>query len=352
MDRKTTTVEDVATLAGVSRGTVDRVLHNRPGVSAKNLIRVRKAIEELGYETNVYASSLASKKERVIALLMPDYNKGEYWEKMYQGFSEACKKNVNLKIRGVHYNYDSNDPESFQRACDAILEDEPNGVVLSPFFLDDMLLFTKSLSVKKIPYVYIDSKLDEPNYMAYFGVPMYRSGYLCAMLLTVGQKDEDVKEIVIVRIFKDSERRADPTLQRRMGFYEYMNEHYPKCNITNLFIDPRDKNSIMDTLTDYFKEHTGVKHIVMFNSRLYLIDDYLKSHPDPERRVIGFDSLESNIKMLDQKRVTILIAQHIESQSQKAVNALIQHILYGKTPEKKDNHMHMDILTCLNIEDY
>ena len=149
MDRKTTTVEDVATLAGVSRGTVDRVLHNRPGVSAKNLIRVRKAIEELGYEPNVYASSLASKKERVIALLMPDYNKGEYWEKMYQGFSEACKKNVNLKIRGVHYNYDSNDPESFQRACDAILEDEPSGVVLSPFFLDDMLLFTKSLNTLK-----------------------------------------------------------------------------------------------------------------------------------------------------------------------------------------------------------
>ena len=39
------TINDVARVAGVSKGTVDRVLHNRGEVSAKSKDKVLKVIE-------------------------------------------------------------------------------------------------------------------------------------------------------------------------------------------------------------------------------------------------------------------------------------------------------------------
>ena len=43
------TINDVAKAAGVSKGTVDRVLHNRGEVSRKSKEKVLKVIEELGF---------------------------------------------------------------------------------------------------------------------------------------------------------------------------------------------------------------------------------------------------------------------------------------------------------------
>ena len=54
------TINDVAKAAGVSKGTVDRVLHNRGEVSRKSKEKVLKVIEELGFKPNLYASLLAS----------------------------------------------------------------------------------------------------------------------------------------------------------------------------------------------------------------------------------------------------------------------------------------------------
>ena len=55
-------IKDIARLANVSTGTVDRVLHNRGEVSAKSREKVEKVLKEINYQPNIYASALASKK--------------------------------------------------------------------------------------------------------------------------------------------------------------------------------------------------------------------------------------------------------------------------------------------------
>ena len=57
------TIFDVAKLSGVSRRTVDRVIHEKGRVSQETIEKVRKAIKELGYTPNPAASSLANRKE-------------------------------------------------------------------------------------------------------------------------------------------------------------------------------------------------------------------------------------------------------------------------------------------------
>ena len=61
------TIFDVAALAGVSRGTVDRVVYKRGRVSQKTIDKVQKAISQLGYTANPNASSLALKREYTFA---------------------------------------------------------------------------------------------------------------------------------------------------------------------------------------------------------------------------------------------------------------------------------------------
>ena len=58
-------IKDIAERAGVSVGTVDRVLHNRPNVSPKAREKVEAALKEVDYHPNMYASALAYNKSYI-----------------------------------------------------------------------------------------------------------------------------------------------------------------------------------------------------------------------------------------------------------------------------------------------
>ena len=56
-------IQDIARLADVSVGTVDRVIHSRSGVSEASKKRVEEILRQLDYQPNMYASALASNKK-------------------------------------------------------------------------------------------------------------------------------------------------------------------------------------------------------------------------------------------------------------------------------------------------
>ncbi|MFI6034190.1 LacI family DNA-binding transcriptional regulator [Streptomyces sp. NPDC051315] len=71
----TPTLEEVAALAGVGRGTVSRVINNEAGVKESTRHAVQRAIAELGYVPNLAARSLAGRRADAVALAMtePDW---------------------------------------------------------------------------------------------------------------------------------------------------------------------------------------------------------------------------------------------------------------------------------------
>ncbi|MFC8721681.1 LacI family DNA-binding transcriptional regulator [Kitasatospora sp. NPDC057198] len=66
------TLEEVAALAGVGRGTVSRVINGSPRVSAKAREAVQNAIAELGYVPNRAARTLVTSRTDSIALVVPE----------------------------------------------------------------------------------------------------------------------------------------------------------------------------------------------------------------------------------------------------------------------------------------
>jgi DNA-binding LacI/PurR family transcriptional regulator len=68
----TVTIEDVARLAGVSRATASRVANESPHVSPSARIRVKHAIDQLGYVPNRAARSLMTRRSDSIGVVIPE----------------------------------------------------------------------------------------------------------------------------------------------------------------------------------------------------------------------------------------------------------------------------------------
>ncbi|HZP53569.1 LacI family DNA-binding transcriptional regulator [Actinocrinis sp.] len=66
------TIEDVAAEAGVSRGTVSRVLNGGVNVSPAALAAVNKAIKQTGYVVNHHARSLVTQRSRSVAFILSE----------------------------------------------------------------------------------------------------------------------------------------------------------------------------------------------------------------------------------------------------------------------------------------
>jgi len=73
-------IKDIAEKAGVSTGTVDRVLHKRGKVAPDVERRVLQALKEMNYEPNLIARALGSNKSYRIAALLPDPAYDSYWQ--------------------------------------------------------------------------------------------------------------------------------------------------------------------------------------------------------------------------------------------------------------------------------
>ncbi len=343
------TIFDVAREAGVSRGTVDRVVYGRGRVSPKTKEKVRKAIKILGYKANPNASLLAKKREYHFACLIPEYRKGDYWEEIYNGFIEGSASVKYGYITLDIHHYDQTDVESFISASKEILQSNPSGVIMNAVFKEAVMEFASELGQKGIPYAFVDNKIDELEYMLYYGVDPYKSGSLGAFLLTTRC---NVREIALIRLVRDARQKADPNAPRRHGFLDYIEENLPECKVHIIFINPDSPEENIRILSDFFSEHPNVKHLAMTNSRVWLIDEYLEKNPDKERIVVGFDDLKRNLESLKKGNIEYLITRHISSQSYKVMTQFAECVINGTVPARRNNYVHMDILHKMNLDDY
>lgn len=344
------TINDVARAAGVSKGTVDRVLHDRGEVSRKSREKVLRVIEELGFRPNLHASLLASQKERVICCIIPECRPGEFWYMTLKGIQEATEIVSRYGVRIVCEKFDQYDVDSFRNACKSALSMNVSGVLLAPMFREETLKLTASLSESGIPYIYLDSRIEGTEYLAYFGMPMYESGYLCADILAGGRYVPE--KVHVVRISRDKSGLSDPTAARRSGFMDYMRRHLPDTRVENVFIDPMDEEAISGKLDATVGKEKGRLFIVMFNSRIHLVADYLVSRGLTDCRIVGFDALERNLVALKEGTVHALIAQHTDRQALAAVNAMADHLVMGTPVTRRDNYTQMDILNRYNCDYY
>jgi DNA-binding LacI/PurR family transcriptional regulator len=97
------TIKDIAAMARVSTGTVSKALNNAPGVGAETRRRIRKLVEDLGFEPNASAQSLAARRTDNIGVVIPHtggYSMASvYWPTLLTSITEqAAARNLNVLL--------------------------------------------------------------------------------------------------------------------------------------------------------------------------------------------------------------------------------------------------------------
>lgn len=337
-------------MADVSVGTVDRVIHGRSGVSEASRQRVEEILKQLDYQPNMYASALASNKKYAFACLLPLHQRGEYWTQVEAGINEAVENYSDFNVTVQLSYYDPYDYRSFAEASRNILALEPDGVMFAPTAPHRTKPFTDQLTELNIPYIYIDSNIKEEPALSFFGQNSHQSGYFAARMLTL-LAGEDSKEIVIFRKINEGIVGSNQQERREIGFREYMQEHHPDYRIWGLDLHAKRDSEDTQMLDDFFREHPTVKNGITFNSKVYVIGEYLQKKQTKDFNLMGYDLLQRNVDCLMQGSVSFLIAQQPTLQGFDGIKALCEYLILKKDITR-ENFMPIDLLTKENIEFY
>ena len=98
-------IKDIAEKAGVSVGTVDRVIHGRTNVSKASLAKVQKVLDEINYVPNHYASALACNKTYNFAAILPMHEVDSYWSRVEKGLVDGLRRFSDFKITFKIFRY-------------------------------------------------------------------------------------------------------------------------------------------------------------------------------------------------------------------------------------------------------
>lgn len=341
-------ISDIAKKAGVSIGTVDRVIHERGEVSAKTRDKILEIIEEFNYRPNILASSLASKKTIQLASLNPFApNKEAYWSKPQEGIRKAISQLRQFGVALNQFFFRMDDSDTFTTEAEKILELTPDGVVMAPWAKREALLFTKELDQKGIPYVFIDSNLEEASPISFIIQNSFQSGFLAARLLDYGIKENS--NILLIHVARELEN-AHHLLQREKGFNSYFESYGSRKHRIQRIEVTGDRNEISERLKELRLKESEVDAVFVTSSKVHLAVesfDHLKKNP----KIIGYDLIKKNTELLQQGKIDFLLCQKPESQGYLATNLLFDYLV-RKEKVQKENYTSIDIITRENLDYY
>ena len=343
-------IKDIARLADVSVGTVDRVLHGRSGVSEASKQKVKNILKQLDYQPNMYASALASNKKYTFACLLPQHEASEYWTDVETGIHKAIDTYSDFNIEALISHYDPYDYHSFAEAANALLTPSPDGVLLAPTAPQFTCPLTKELTRRAIPYIYIDSNIKEQPALAFFGQDSHRSGFFAARMLML-LAGKGAREIAIFRKINEGIVGSNQQERREIGFREYMQRHHPHCQIRELDLHAKRDTEDTQMLDEFFAQHPTLKNGITFNSKAYIIGEYLQKKGMTDFNLMGYDLLQRNVACLKQGSIFFLIAQQPVLQGFNGIKTLCEHLILKKDAPG-EYFMPIDLLTKENIDFY
>lgn len=340
---------DIARLANVSLGTVDRVIHNRGRVSQETKDRVNDAIKNIDYKPNVAAQMLSLRKKRIIGILVPDFEAGDYWEDVEKGVTRIETEMIDYGFVIERFHFDRNSISSFKDQIEAIkCRDDIDGLVISPQYKDISIDFSEYLNEKNIPFVFIDSNIEGCNQLSYFGIHSYKAGYILAKLLIDSLNSEE--HILIVNLHQTQNKRATQIDIIDSGFSDYIVNSGHKGGLHKIDLVLANP-AWEDELFDYFKSHQHIKGVAIFNSQTFQLAKFIKEKQIPDIKIVGFDLISKNLDYLKEGYIKYLISQRPDSQGYHSIKTLCNYIAFS-TPVQEANFMPIDIIIAENLEFY
>ena len=147
---KKMTMQDVAERAGVSSKTVSRVINNEPRVSESTRKKIQQVIDELDFQPNKSAQSLAADRSLLLGLLY-DNPSSAYIINLQAGVLDACNE---FGYGLVIHPCENNSPDLLPKLRNLLASSRMDGLVLTPPMTENRQLL-EFLDNNSTPYVLI-----------------------------------------------------------------------------------------------------------------------------------------------------------------------------------------------------
>jgi len=351
-ERSNIRIVDIAKLAGVSVGTVDRVLHNRGRVSEEKRVKIEKVLKEINYEPNLVARLLASKHKYTLAAVIPSFTEGDYWSSVSEGINKAISELRKFGVSVEYLFFDQASKESFTQVYNMLEKQDYDGVLIATLFGDQVMELSHKLDEKEIPYLYIDSNIPQQKNLAYFGADSFMSGTIAAKLM-LGETGKN-SNIVIAQIINNKEVSTQMQ-NRELGFRDYLVKNGFRGKVHRIDMRPNDYLKSLEKIRNIIQESDCMVGGIVFNSRIYefvyLLEQLNTKDIHQKIKLIGYDTIPRNVEAMKQDKISFLIGQHSEAQGYEGIRFLSNYLLFNQ-PVTKMNLMPIDILIKENIDYY
>ncbi|MDD4631988.1 MAG: LacI family DNA-binding transcriptional regulator [Proteiniphilum sp.] len=347
--QKKVRIIDIAKMAGVSKGTVDRVLHNRGNVSEKARTAINRVLDEVNYKPNIHVSAISLKRSYKIVVTTPEVSPGAYWESIHNGIHHALEEYENIKIELLVFTYNQYDIFSCRQIFEKIASLKMDALIIGPTFAEETINLCKKMDDRDVPYIFVDSNIESTMPLAFLSADHYVCGYMIAKLITSIIRPET--NIAIFQAVRRGDISSNTTILRKKGFTDYLEKN--KC--TNLVLsipfsvtEPESNEMYLSRL---FRSQKEVPAIVVLNSRGNFIADYLEANHIEGVKMICMDLTSANIEALKKGQIDYLIGQEPEYQGFFAMKTMLEYLIFKKKITK-ENYVQLDIITQENIDFY
>ena len=315
------TIKEIAEIANVSIGTVDRVLNNRTGVSKATRERIEAIVEETGFHANAYARNLKLGKKVKVGVLIPiassEYG---YWELVLGGIRKAEKEYSGFGL-GLCYSFFDRDKEGdFTEAFHRLQGERCSAYLVAPLPVGEVPGLR--LGDLGVPVAFIDSAIPSFHPVTVIAQNPFRGGFAAGRVASLLSSGPGV--FVTVQIHPDSFN----SFERARGFRSYM---LRDSGNTVVNIDIKNIEEIPSALDGLFSQHEDIKGIFTVNCIVNAVGAYLVENRLKERvAAVGYDLVEENRAALKNGSVDAVISQRPFFQGYTAISSLFRYTMLGE----------------------
>ena len=323
------TIKMIAERAGVSIGTVDRVIHGRPYVKAEVRARVLRVMEELDYQPNRMASALAmSGTVRRFAVVQPEwetYIREAMAGGVAQFLAERRDYNVSVEVRC----YPKGDAAECLRLLDRAAAEQVHGIALCGSDQTEIRAKLDWLAQRQIPVVTFNSDILQAPRLCYVGEDAQRAGRIAGEIAAKFLRPGD-KLLATYAGLKYAGNK-----NRISGFLERLEERGLRREDCRVAVTRDRYDETLAVVRGALAAEPGLRCVYMANQSVpACIEALRQAGRAGEVRVLSHDDTPEIRQFLREGVVDFSIDQNFAYQSYQALSVLFAKLVEQKDPER------------------
>lgn len=324
------TIKQIAELANVSRGTVDKVLNNRGGVKEATREKVLRIAKELNYHPNLLGKALVQSKtpSKFGVILTADYN--PFIQEIMAGIQRAQNEFEPFGIEIITKMLTTLEPAEQLSIINDLVNQNVNGMAVFP--IDDPQIITRvnQLAENNTAIVTFNSKVPDINSLCFVGQNHHNGGRTAAELLYKLLRKE-LKVGVIV-----SSRNLSCHKDRLQGFMERMEENAFPVAIVDVQENQDHKEDAFRITLEYCNKYPDLDAIYITGGGVAGVGSALDiANRKGTVRVICHDLTPDSRELLKSNVVDFVLDQNPEEQGYQIIKVLFDYCMKGITPPEQ-----------------